>query len=298
MRHKKLPPARYEYGADEFIFVELDEEMSLEANFKASAICQELAYRNLPGVIDICPSNASYMVRFDPDVIAPQELMAELQRIESQVGDVKNVVLRTRVIDVPVLYNDPWTHETLMRFRDRHQDPNATDLEYCARINGYKSVQDFIKALSGSPWMVTMVGFVPGLPWCVQLVERHKQIQAPKYVRPRTDTPERAFGFGGCFACIYPVRGAGGYQLFGICAAPVFDPDQRLPDFQESMVFPRPGDIFVFRSVDRDEYDAIRDQVEKGVFRYRVRPFEFHPDRFLDDPERYNEEIMGVLYND
>jgi len=49
-----------------------------------------------------------------------------------------------------------------MRFRDRHQDPNATDLEYSARTNGYDNKDDFIAALLGSPWLVTMIGFAPG----------------------------------------------------------------------------------------------------------------------------------------
>jgi urea carboxylase len=59
-----------------------------------------------------------------------------------------------------------------MRFRERHQDPESTDLEYAARINGHDSVQGFIDAHSGSPWFVSMVGFVAGLPFMYQMVER------------------------------------------------------------------------------------------------------------------------------
>ncbi|MFX7408728.1 carboxyltransferase domain-containing protein, partial [Acinetobacter baumannii] len=84
------------------------------------------------------------------------------------------------IVEVPVLYNDPWTHETLMRFRDRHQDPDSTDLEYAARINGYADVQAFIQAYSGTPWFVSMVGFVAGLPFMYQMVERERQLQVPK----------------------------------------------------------------------------------------------------------------------
>ncbi len=117
---------------------------------------------------------------------------------------------------MPVFYDDPWTRETLMRFRERHQDPGATDLEYTARINGYPDVPSLIAAHAGSPWFVSMVGFVAGLPFLYQMVERDKQIQAPKYLRPRTDTPKLTIGHGGCFGAIYSVRGAGGYQMFGI----------------------------------------------------------------------------------
>ena len=112
-----------------------------------------------------------------------------------------NLRLDTRVIQVPVLYNDPWTHETLMRFRERHQDPKSTDIEYAARINDLGGIDGFIKAHSGSPWFVSMVGFVAGLPFLYQMVDRKRQIEVPKYLRPRTDTPKLTVGHGGCFGC-------------------------------------------------------------------------------------------------
>ena len=293
-----LPQARYSYGGDEFVFVELAEGMSLEVNFRAMAITNKLREENIPGIMDICPSNASYMIRIDPDELRPDDLIGRLKELDGEVGDVGDFELPTRVVDVPVMMEDPWTHEALMRFRDRHQDPNATDLEYSARINGYDSKEDFVAALLGSPWLVTMIGFVPGLPWCYQLVPPEEQVEVPKYVRPRTYTPERAFGFGGGFAVIYSVQGAGGYQLFGLAPAPVLDVKQQLPDFKDSIVFPKPGDIFNYRGVDREEFDEVRARVEDGTWSYRQKGFTFRPDRSLADPHGYNKEILGVLYGD
>lgn len=293
----ELPQARYDYGGDEFIFVELDEAMSLEANFKAMAITSALREENVDGIIDICPSNASYLIRIDPDRVNPAELVSHLEGLERSVQPLAaDKTLHTRLVDVPVLYNDPWTHETLMRFRDRHQDPEASDLEYAARINGFDTVPQVIDALSGAPFLVTMIGFVPGLPFCYQMVPKERQIEVPKYVRPRTDTPERAFGFGGAFAVVYPVRGAGGYQLFGLAPQPVFDLSQGLADFRESIVFPRPGDILRYRSIDQTEFDAVRAEVEKGTFHYRIREYEFSPAHFLADPDGVNNELLEVLY--
>lgn len=293
----RLPPARYEYGGDEFVFVELDQAMSLEANFKAMAITSQLRERDIDGVIDICPSNASYLIRLDPERLHPKDLVQELMELERDAGELAaDYVLPTRVVDVPVLYNDPWTHETLMRFREHHQDPSVTDLDYGARINGLDGPDELIAALSGAPFIVTMIGFVPGLPFCYQLLPQDRQIEVPKYVRPRTDTPERAFGYGGAFSVVYPVRGAGGYQLFGIAPAPVFDNSQTLPDFADSIVFPRPGDILRYRSIDRDEYDATRREVEAGTFRYRIREVEFSPSASLADPDAVNRSLLEVLY--
>ncbi len=293
-----LPQARYTYGGDEFVFVELAEAMSLGVNFRAMAITNRLKEEAIGGVMDICPSNASYMVRIDPDTLHPDTLISRLKEIDDEVGDIQGFELQTRVVDVPVMMEDPWTHEALMRFRDRHQDPEATDLEYSARINGYDSKDDFIAALLGSPWLVTMIGFVPGLPWCYQLVPPEEQVEVPKYVRPRTFTPERAFGFGGGFAVVYSVQGAGGYQLYGLAPAPVLDVKQRLKDFEDSIVFPKPGDVWNYRGVDRGEFDEIRASVEDGSFEYRKKDFTFQPDRALEDPHAYNKEILGVLYGD
>ncbi len=180
--------------------------MSLEAFFKGLAVTRAVERLELDGVLDVCLANASFQIRFDPDRIAPHALLEAVRAAE--VDAVAERTLQTRIIEIPVLYNDPWTHETLMRFRDRHQDPGSTDLEYAARINNLADVDAFIAAHSGAPWFVSMVGFVAGLPFMFQMVERERQLQVPKYLRPRTDTPKLTLGHGGCFGCIYSVRGA------------------------------------------------------------------------------------------
>ena len=291
----EVTPARYSWGGDEFIFVELAEEMSLQANFRAMAITKKLSDARPDGVLEICPANASYQVQFDPDVLEPAELLALLRDLEQQVGDAHELALPTRVLEIPVLYRDPWTTETLMRFRDRHQDPSSTDIEYAARINGYASVDDFIAAHSGSPWFTSMVGFVAGLPFLFQMVPRERQILVPKYLRPRTDTPKQTVGYGGCFACVYSVRGAGGYQMLGITPAPIYDPTQTLPDFTEFMVLFRPADIVKFAPIDRERYDELLAEVEAGTFHVKARPTEFHLQSFLDDPDGYNARLLEVL---
>jgi urea carboxylase len=291
--------ARYSFGGDEHLFVEISEEMSLPAFFKGMAICSELRRRvdagEIAGVTEICPANAAYLVRFDPDVIVPDVLLGTLKTIEAGLGDA-DLQLQTRIVEIPVLYNDPWTHETLMRFRERHQDPSSTDIEYAARINGHASVDAFIAAHSGAPWFVSMVGFVAGLPFLFQMVERERQIEVPKYLSPRTDTPKLTLGHGGCFSCIYSVRGAGGYQMFGVTPAPIFDPAQRLSYLKELMVFFRPGDIVKWKPIDRAEYDRQVAQVEAGTYTLRIEPVSFSLNEFLADPDGYNRQLLKVLH--
>jgi urea carboxylase len=286
---------RYSFGGDEHVFVEIDEEMSLDAFFKSLSMTNAVRDSRIKGVTEICPANASLQIRFDPDVISPDDMLAELKRLES-AADKADPTLKTRIIEIPVYYNDPWTHETLMRFRERHQEPTSTDLEYTAKINNYGSVDDLVNAHAGAPWFVSMVGFVAGLPFLYQMVERAKQIEAPKYLRPRTDTPKLTVGHGGCFGCIYSVRGAGGYQMFGVTPMPIYDPKQEVSYLRDFMIFFKPGDIIKFKPVDRDGYDAALEEVERGRFEPPIRPVTFSLDDFHADPASTNAEILGALH--
>jgi len=285
---------RYSYGGDEHIFVEVDEEMSLEAFFKSLSMTTAVRESRIKGVSEICPANASFQIKFDPDRISPEDMLAELKRLEVSAEKAESSI-KTRIIEIPVFYNDPWTRETLMRFRERHQDPKSTDIEYAARINKIGGVEDFVRAHSGAPWFVSMVGFVAGLPFLYQMVDRARQIEVPKYLRPRTDTPKLTVGHGGCFGCIYSVRGAGGYQMFGITPMPIYDPKQEIGYLREFMVFFRPGDIVKWKPIDRAAYDAAVADVEAGRFAPRMRDVTFSLDEFHRDIDGYNHKLEGVL---
>ena len=285
---------RYTFGGDEHVYVEMDDEMSLDAFFKSLSMSNAVRDAKIEGVTEICPANASFQVRFDPDVIAPDDIMAKVKELEHKAESAEKR-LTTRIIEIPVFYKDPWTHETLMRFRERHQDPNGTDLDYAAKINGYASVDDFIEAHHSQPWFVSMVGFVAGLPFLYQLVERDKQLQVPKYLSPRTDTPKLTVGYGGCFSCIYSVRGAGGYQMFGVTPMPIYDPEQKVAHLKDFMVFFKPGDIVKWKQIDRAEYDAIVAAVEDGTYVPRIAEVEFDLDEFNADMRGTNAKMLEAL---
>lgn len=288
--------SRYSWGADEHLVVQISEDMSLESNFQAMAMASDLEARQVAGITDICPANASLLVRFDPDQIAPGEVEKLVRDAESRLQGDSRQVLQTRIFELPVWYNDPYTNETGARFRDRHQTPDGTDLEFAAAENNLPSVEAFIKAHAGSPWIASMVGFVAGLPFLFQMVPQERQLEVPKYLRPRTDTPKLTIGHGGCFTAIYSVRGAGGYQMFGITPVPIFEPRQEHADFADSMFFFRPGDIVKFRSIDGDEYARILAEVEAGTYRVRQAPVTFDLGEYEKDPDAYNARLLEVLY--
>jgi urea carboxylase len=288
--------SRYSWGADEHLVVMLSEAMSLQANFLAMAMASDLESQNIEGFVDVCPSNASLLVRFNPDIIPPARVESIVRESEERLRGSKQHRLETRIFELPVWFDDPYTNETQLKFRDRHQTPDGTDLDFAAAENNLPDRQAFIDAYQGSPWITSMVGFVAGLPFLFQMVPQERQLEVPKYVRPRTDTPKQTIGHGGCFAAIYSVRGAGGYQMFGITPVPIFDPEQKLPDFKDFMIFFRPGDIVKFRAVDEAEYREIEKQVEAGTYVYRQTPVTFDLEAFEADPDAYNAQLLEALY--
>jgi urea carboxylase len=285
---------RFSFGGDEHIFAEVSEEMSLEAFFTSLSMTNAVKAADIKGVTEICPANASFQIKFDAERIKPGDLLKELQSMEGAASK-SDASLQTRIMEIPVLYQDPWTHETLMRFRERHQNPNATDLEYAAEVNGLGGVDDFIKAHSSQPWFVSMVGFVAGLPFLYQMVERKRQLQVPKYLRPRTDTPKLTIGHGGCFSCIYSVRGAGGYQMFGVTPMPIYDPSQQVSYLQDEMCLFKPGDIVKWKPVTRDEYDAAIEAVDANRYEPVIRPASFSLAAFNKDMAGTNAKLMEAL---
>ena len=129
-----------------------------------------------------------------------------------------------------------------------------------------------------------MVGFVAGLPFLYQMVPRERQLEVPKYVRPRTDTPALTIGHGGCFGCIYSVRGAGGYQMFGIAPLEIYDPAR-------GEVFFKAGDIVKFTSITREEYDALKASPRP----LRTGDVTFSLVDFEADSDAYNAKLEEVL---
>ncbi len=286
--------SRASFGGDEYLFVELDEAMSLAAALRAQSITARITDLELPGILDIAPANSSYLVRIDPETIDPRRALNAIADIH-QDGQASETTISTEILDVPVLYNDPWSVEVCMRFRDGHQSATETDIQYTARINGLASVDELVKAHSSAPFIVTFPCFKPGNAESYQLVPQERQLQAPKYLTPRTETPARAVAHGGAFTVIYPSSGVGGYQLLGRSAIPVVDLSQATREFRRSPVLTPISTLLQFRAVAREEYDEVRRHVDADKHVVRRAPVEFSLADFEEDPVRYARSLKALL---
>ncbi len=83
--------------------------------------------------------------------------------------------------------------------------------------------------------------------------------------------------------------------MFGVAAAPIFDPTQSLADFKDFMIFFKPGDIVKFKPVDETEYRRIQTEVDAGTFTYRQSPILFDVGAALADPDGYKVSLLEAL---
>lgn len=285
------PEVRYDYGGDRYVFLEVGIEADLADNFKVLSLAESIKQEEIPGIVEVIPSIASMLVEYDRGVIQADPLIDRLKEIERSMAALTEIP--TRIIDFPILFADPWTTECAEAFKHHHQTGQVPNLDFVAEINGFKDREAFIDALCATPYWTVMVGFTPGLPWLFPMgVSPEEAIQAPKYNRPRTWTPDRAVGLGGAFLAIYSVRNPGGYQLLGRTTNPIYDARQNHPDFRENPVLLRPGDILSWVSVTLEEWEDLDRRIQKGE-RLRIRHVTFEPEAYQEDPRGYTKSLMG-----
>lgn len=284
---------RFDFCGDEYIYAELSKEMRIESTFKVITVTNELRKRDIPGLIEIYPSNTSYLIRYDPNVISPHHLLEYLQEVDRQKNDRSELTFSSRMIEIPVWYDDAVTRKMAERYEHLQPEAKGHDFSYVMQLNGFESSDAFIQAHSSVPYFITSLGFKPGNAWGFPIgIPDHRIIQAPKYKSPRAYTPSEAVGVGGAFTVVYPTESTGSYQLIGLSAVPVYDPNQSLSIFRDTFFLAKPGDLWKYRPVTEAEYHNIREEVSKRTYTYKVKPIQFSAERYEEEGSKYIQQLM------
>ena len=242
---------RYLFSGDQYLTIEIGDEMTLEANFKVIGLDIAIKQAQIKGFIETFPGWRSLLLHYDSMVIRTEDLISELKDIVKQVPEVKEV--SSRLIELPVKYGGRW----------------GPDLGFIAKSNNI-SPEEVVRIHSETIHWVGMVGFTPGSPQLMQL-KPSMLLSVPKYTSPRIYTPQGTIGLGGSITAIYPVVSPGGYQMMGLTPVPIYDRFQSLSAFEKSPVLLRIGDRIKFVRVDVEEFDYIRQKVWECSYEYKVR---------------------------
>lgn len=259
---------RFLPGGDRYMLIEFGNEMNLELNFMGQGLGTAITESGTKGVIETAPCFASMLVHYDPDEIGFDDLRKEMVSLIDSLGPSEDIELDSRLFYFPTVYLDPWTKECVEDYCNKITQKKS-DPEFVAELNGLEDVQQFVRVHSGTEYWVASLGFWPGLPFMMPLDPRC-MLTAPKYNPPRTWTPQGTVGMGGASTAIYPVATPGGYQIFGRIPVPIWDTEQRFPQFENSIVLFQPGDRVKFVPCSVEEFEYVEAQVAEGTYVFNV----------------------------
>jgi urea carboxylase len=215
----RRPRILYRRQGDRNLLVEYGPiTLDLELRLRGHAATTALAALNLPGILDIVPGIRSFQVHFDGVRMREDELLERLIAIEEQLGELDDFTIPSRIVHLPLSWDDPAIHQTIERYMAvvRDDAPWCPDnIEFIRRANGLESADDVYRTVFDASYLVYGLGDVYlGAPVATPIDPRHRLVTT-KYNPARTWTPPNVVGIGGAYMCIYGMEGPGGYQLFG-----------------------------------------------------------------------------------
>lgn len=215
----RRPRVLYRRQGDRNLLVEYGPiTLDLELRLRVHAATTALAALDLPGILDIVPGIRSFQVHIDGVRIREAKLLERLMGIEDQLGELDDFAIPSRIVHLPLSWDDPAIHQTIERYMAvvRDDAPWCPDnIEFIRRANGLESVEDVHRTVFDARYLVYGLGDVYlGAPVATPIDPRHRLVTT-KYNPARTWTPPNVVGIGGAYMCIYGMEGPGGYQLFG-----------------------------------------------------------------------------------
>ncbi|MBX9760276.1 MAG: 5-oxoprolinase subunit PxpB [Beijerinckiaceae bacterium] len=183
-------------AGDTALVVEFGEQVDRNISSRVLALADAIRTLNTPGVVELIPTFRSLMIRYEPLLIAPDDLNAVVAR--SLALAARSDRPRRSWI-VPVCFEDAF----------------ALDAESVAEFSGL-SRDGVVQALCSPVYHVYMLGFLPGQPY---LGDLPPAFDMPRRPSPRAAIPAGSVGIAKRLVCIYPAQTPCGWHIVGRCDA-------------------------------------------------------------------------------
>jgi urea carboxylase len=269
----------YRRASDKYLLVEYGPlVLDLALRFRVHALMQWLEARHIPGIIDLTPGIRSLQIHYESRTLPLSDLMDTLLHAESELPDIDEIEVPSRIVHLPLSWDDPSTRLAIDKYMQTVR-PDApwcpSNIEFIRRINGLASIDDVRRIVYDASYLVMGLGDVYlGAPVATPLDPRHRLVTT-KYNPARTWTPQNAVGIGGAYLCIYGMEGPGGYQFVGRTVQ-VWNTYRVTKDFEAGKPWLlRFFDQIRFYPVTAEELTRHRDDFLTGRFELRVEETSF-----------------------
>lgn len=223
---------------DSSILVVFGDEISPEINRKITATVQMMRAQHIEGVVDVIPAFCSLLINYDPRVITFEKMKKRMEHLLQFDAEMEKET--KRVFQIPVCYGGNY----------------GPDIQNIADHAGMTE-EEVIALHSSKDYLIYMLGFLPGFCYLGGLDER---LHTPRLASPRIRIPAGSVGIGGSQTGIYPLDSPGGWQLMGMTPIRTYDPGRENPILLEA------GDYIRFVPIDEEEYQRIKDLVDKDQY--------------------------------
>ncbi|OEF95627.1 5-oxoprolinase subunit PxpB [Desulfuribacillus alkaliarsenatis] len=252
----------YQPLGDSGLRIEFSKEINRATIIKIRSFLDILEAQGHKFIIESVPGYNTLTVFYRPLLISYEGLVCICKELERQhfstftnltetidilnVKDLSNAKdtfkVSDRVIEIPVLYGGE----------------HGPDLEDVAYTNGLTAEQ-VIEIHAEPVYLVYIIGFTPGFPY---LGEMSEKIATPRLAEPRLNVKAGSVGIANQQTGIYSVDSPGGWRIIGHTPLKIFNPASDTPFLLNA------GDMLIFKSIDRDEYEEIHGRVEHEQHRH------------------------------
>ncbi|WP_347331703.1 urea carboxylase [Marinimicrobium locisalis] len=213
------PEVVYRQAGDKYILMEYGPlVMDLRFRLRVHAMMEALKAKPIEGIIELSPGVRSLQVNYDSRVLHQRELVKQLLAIEERLPPVDQMRVPSRIINLPMAFEDSATLEAVAKYRQSVRDTAPwlpSNTEFMRRINGLDSIDQVREVLFNASYLVLGLGDVYLSAPCAVPVDPRHRLLTSKYNPARTYTAEGTVGIGGVYMCIYGMDSPGGYQLVG-----------------------------------------------------------------------------------
>jgi urea carboxylase len=217
---REIPPLTVcRAQGDRYLLIEYGEPiLDLNLRFRVQELLAWFEREKIPGIVDLTPGIRSLQVHYDSGILSRTKLLDLLEIAESELPDLNNLTLPSRIVHLPLSWDDPATRLAIQKYMQSVR-PDApwcpSNIEFIRRINGLDSIEDVHRIVFDASYLVLGLGDVYlGAPVATPLDPRHRLVTT-KYNPARTWTAENSVGIGGAYLCVYGMEGPGGYQFVG-----------------------------------------------------------------------------------
>jgi urea carboxylase len=284
----------YRASGDRYLLIEVGPNiLDLNLRFRIHQLERMLRRQHLRGIIDITPGIRSLQIHYDSGLLRREELIACLQACESAMPDLDNTSLASRIVRLPLSWDDPATQLAIRKYTQSVR-PDApwcpSNIEFIRRINGLKSIEDVHRIVFDASYLVLGLGDVYlGAPVATPVDPRHRLVTT-KYNPARTWTAENSVGIGGAYLCVYGMEGPGGYQFVGRTVQ-MWNTYRTTPEFEPGTPWLlRFFDQIRFFPVSAEELLEMRDAFPHGKYSLEIEQTEFSLKKYHEFLRRTEKE--------